>query len=184
MKGDIGRRNRNLAINCTAIVIGMLLLAYASVPLYRIFCRVTGFAGTTQFATKIPSTIVKDRKITVQFNSDVAPGLPWHFKPEKREVEVMIGENRLVFFDVENKSDHMTYGVASYNVTPVKVGAYFNKIKCFCYNKQPLQPHQKATMPVSFFIDPDFMKDPDMKDVDTVTLSYTFFSSTDKNPAN
>jgi cytochrome c oxidase assembly protein subunit 11 len=183
-EGDARRKNRNLALNCLAIVVGMVLLAYASVPLYRIFCSMTGFGGTTQFATALPTHVVAGRKLKIQFNSDVSPGLPWKFHPQQREVEVMVGEDKLVFFDVESLASQLTYGIASYNVTPLKVGAYFNKIKCFCYSKQPMEPYQKATMPVTFFINPDFATDPDMRDVDTVTLSYTFFPAADKKPAN
>lgn len=152
----------------------MLAMAYASVPLYRLFCQKTGYGGTTQVA-KDPSTKVVDRVITVRFNADVHRDLPWHFRPLQTEIKVKIGENALAYYESENRSDKPISGMATYNVTPDKAGIYFNKIACFCFEEQVLSPQEKVEMPVQFFIDPDFADDPDLKDVHTITLSYTFF---------
>lgn len=171
---DPATKNRNLGLSLLAIVLGMVCLAYASVPLYDLFCRVTGTGGTTQEAIRFPTSI-SGRTITVRFNADVSPELPWHFAPQQIAMDVKIGENGLAFYTAKNLSNTMTYGTATYNVTPHKAGIYFNKVKCFCFERQPLQAGQETDMPVSFFIDPEFLNDPAMADVDTVTLSYTFF---------
>ena len=163
-----------MALSLLAIVVGMLGLAYASVPLYRIFCKVTGIGGTTQTAVVAPEQVL-DREIVVRFNADVDPKLPWYFKPQQKEVRVKIGENALAFFEAMNMSDNPVLGTATYNVTPLKAGGYFNKIQCFCFDEQKLDPGQTADMPVSFFIDPEILNDPNMNDVNTITLSYTFF---------
>ena len=167
--------NRSLVINLVAIVLGMLMLAYASVPLYRIFCQVTGFGGTTQ-RTSTNSTAMSDRMITVRFNTDTDPKLPWKFTPIEKSVTVHLGQNRLVAFRAVNESNQPTRGTASYNVTPFAAGKYFNKIQCFCFEEQSLAPGQSATLPVSFFVDPAILDDPLVGDVANITLSYTFFS--------
>jgi cytochrome c oxidase assembly protein subunit 11 len=176
---DLHHKNRRTALSLLVMVVGMAGLAYASVPLYSLFCKVTGFGGTTQEAKVIPQQPL-DRKITVRFNADVAPGLNWSFKPQQLEVDVRIGEQQLVFYEVENHENTLTFGTAIYNVTPHKAGVYFNKIKCFCYDRQPVEAGQRVDMPVSFFIDPAFVDDPDMRDVKTITLSYTFFPLPEK----
>ncbi len=167
--------NRALVLNLIAIVVGMLMLTYASVPLYKIFCQVTGFGGTTQRAGTKQVTR-SDRVVTVRFNADIDPNLKWKFEPIEKSVKVHLGENRLVAFRATNLSDKETRGSASYNVTPFAVGPYFNKIQCFCFEEQRLHPHETVTMPVSFFIDPAMLDDPDIRDVTNITLSYTFFS--------
>jgi cytochrome c oxidase assembly protein subunit 11 len=165
---------RNLRIVLAGVVVTMLALAYASVPLYRIFCQKTGFGGTTQVA-KAASTLVVNREITVRFNADVHRDLPWKFRPLQTEIKVKVGENALAFYESQNWSDKPISGIATYNVTPDKAGIYFNKVACFCFEEQVLSPHQRVEMPVQFFIDPDFATDPDLMDVNTITLSYTFF---------
>lgn len=165
---------RNLRIVLVGVVVTMLALAYASVPLYRIFCQKTGFGGTTQVA-KAASNQIVDRKITVRFNADVHRDLLWKFRPLQTEIKVKVGENALAFYESYNWSDKPISGIATYNVTPDKAGIYFNKVACFCFEEQVLSPHQRVEMPVQFFIDPDFAKDPDLMDVNTITLSYTFF---------
>ena len=167
--------NRTLALNLAGIAVGMMMLAYASVPLYKIFCQVTGFGGTTQ---RVSANHVKrsERTVNVRFNADTDPRLPWKFEPIEKSVTVHFGENRLVAFRVTNLSDRETRGTASYNVTPFPVGPYFNKIQCFCFEEQRLHPHETVTMPVSFFIDPAILDDPLVRDVTNITLSYTFFS--------
>lgn len=166
--------SRNLGVVLAGVVATMLAFAYASVPLYRMFCQKTGYGGTTQVA-KTFSTQVVDRIITVRFNADIHRDLPWHFRPLQTEIKVKVGENALAFYESENWSDQPICGMATYNVTPDKAGIYFNKVACFCFEEQVLSPQQRVEMPVQFFIDPEFATDPDLKDVNTITLSYTFF---------
>lgn len=167
--------NRTLALEMAAIAIGMLMLAYASVPLYRLFCQVTGFGGTSQRVERA-STRVVDRTITVTFDANVDPRLPWAFAPIEPSVRVKLGENKLVAFRASNQSAAITKATATYNVTPFAAGRYFNKIQCFCFKEQQLAPGQSANMPVSFYIDPALLDDPETRDVTNITLSYTFFS--------
>ena len=155
----------------------MLGLAYASVPLYEIFCRVTGYGGTPMRADAAPEQIF-DRQVKVRFNADTASNLPWTFKPEQYSMDIKVGENKLAFYMAENRSDKPVTGMAVFNVTPPKAGAYFTKVECFCFIEQTLQPGQKVDMPVSFFIDPAFMADSNMQDVTSITLSYTFYNQT------
>ncbi len=152
----------------------MLLLAYASVPLYSIFCKATGYGGTTKKVSYSLHTSI-DKKIKVLLNADVMPDLHWKFTPELHSIETKIGELSLAFYYVENLSDHSISGIAVYNVAPFQAGKYFNKVACFCFNEQVLLPKQKTVMPVSFVIDPNIMNDPYTKDLDEITLSYTFF---------
>lgn len=159
------------------LVVGMVGLAYASVPLYRIFCQVTGFDGTPIRAEAAPDTVF-DRQVTVRFNADTDPNLPWMFKPRQHVVDVKVGESTLAFYRAENNAGHPVTGQAVFNVTPAKAGAYFTKVECFCFTEQTLQAGQKVDMPVSFFIDPAFMTDANMKDVTSITLSYTFYNQT------
>ncbi len=160
------------------IVVGMLMLAYASVPLYDLFCRVTGFGGTTQQAiTAPPESAILSRTMTVSFNSDTAPDLPWEFKPMQKAVTVRVGEKKLIFYRAKNLGDKPITGIATFNVTPEKAGGYFNKIQCFCFENQTLQPNEEVTMPVSFFVDPSVANDKNMDDLQDITLSYTFFTA-------
>ncbi len=168
------KSNYTTALNVIGVVVGMFALAYASVPLYDLFCKVTGFAGTTQSATFVPEKIY-DRKITVLFNTDVNPELPWEFKSLQKKVKVKVGENKLVFFEAKNISDQPIEGIATYNVVPEAFGAYFNKLQCFCFERQVLKPGETMNFPVSFFIDPAIMEDSELKGFNDVTLSYTFF---------
>lgn len=167
-------RNRAVAMVAVGVVAGMVGLAYASVPLYRLFCQVTGYGGTTQRA-EAAGEVVADRKITVRFNADVNSRLPWRFAPEQREVTLAIGETGLAFYRATNQSAETVTGTATFNVTPFKAGPYFNKIECFCFTEQALEPGQSVDMPVTFFVDPAILEDPDLADVHTITLSYTFF---------
>lgn len=171
------KSNRALALQLAAMAAGMLMLAYASVPLYRLFCQVTGFGGTTQrVESSINPAIVGTRMITVRFDANSDMKLPWKFEPLEKSVTVAIGKNRLVAFRAANESNEPTRGTATYNVTPFAAGKYFNKIQCFCFNEQRLAPHQSANLPVSFFIDPAMLDDPETRDITNITLSYTFFS--------
>jgi len=163
-------------------VLGMIGLSYAAVPLYDLFCRTTGFGGT-------PVALKQDKNITnfplvnitVQFNSDVAGGLKWKFMPVEREVMVKTGTNNLAFYTAKNLSDSKITGVATFNVTPPKIGKYFSKIDCFCFEEQTLESGEEVEMPVSFFIDPEIATDPNTQEVKTITLSYTFFNTSDKS---
>lgn len=152
----------------------MFGLAYASVPLYQLFCQVTGFGGTTQKALVAPEKSF-DREITVRFNADIDRDLDWKFAPGEREVKVRVGENRLTHYVAENLENKPTTGHAVYNVVPHKAGIYFSKIQCFCFENQTLAANKKVDMPISFFIDPAILDDPEMNDVHNITLSYTFF---------
>jgi cytochrome c oxidase assembly protein subunit 11 len=169
-------RNLGTGLMLAGLVAGMVGLAFASVPLYRLFCQVTGYGGTTQVAEEAPGA-VGERVITVRFNADVDPDLPWRFQPVARAVEVRVGEQGLAFYRAFNESDRPVSGTAVFNVTPQKAGAYFNKVACFCFDEQRLEPGQTVDMGVSFFIDPAILDDRNLDEVKTVTLSYTFFRS-------
>jgi cytochrome c oxidase assembly protein subunit 11 len=168
------RGHARVAAVCAGVAFGMLGLAFASVPLYRLFCQVTGFGGTTQRAER-PSTEVLDRRITVRFDANVGPGLSWEFQPVVPTMDVKIGENALAFYRATNRSSKTIVGTATFNVTPDQVGSFFNKIECFCFTEQKLEPGESVEMPVSFFIDPAIVKDLDGSRVRNITLSYTFF---------
>lgn len=170
------RSNAHVALLLSGVVFGMIGLAFASVPLYRLFCQVTGFGGTPQVASEMPET-VGDRVINVRFNADVNPALPWHFQPEVREVALRVGESGLMFYRAQNLADHAVSGMATFNVTPLKAGQYFNKVACFCFEEQRLEPGQVMDMGVSFFVDPAIVDNPGLDEVTTITLSYTFFRS-------
>jgi cytochrome c oxidase assembly protein subunit 11 len=167
-------KRRFTALALTGVVAGMGGAAFAAVPAYRLFCQVTGFGGTTQRAEAVP-TVVSDRIITIQFDANTDRDLPWRFRPKQRQVSVRVGEEGLAFYRAENLSDEIVMGQAGFNVTPLKVGKYFNKVQCFCFNEQVLQPGQAVDMPVTFFVDPAILEDRDLDDVHNITLSYTFF---------
>ena len=152
----------------------MVGAAYASVPLYRMFCQVTGFDGTPRIATK-PSTMMLDRTITVRFDANISPGLAWDFEPVVRTMDVRIGENALAFYRATNRSDRPIVGTATYNVLPEQAGVFFNKLECFCFKEQRLEPGQTIELPVSFFIDPQIVHDKDARGTTHITLSYTFY---------
>ena len=174
------RKNLNVLIPCFVVIAIMLTLVAYAPQLYRVFCGATGFGGTTQRAYTDPTTI-SSQTVNVAFDSNVAPDLPWRFEPERRSVTVHLGEQKLVFFSAENLSDKPIVAHATYNVTPDTSGIYFNKIQCFCFNEERLDPHEKVDMPVVFYVDQAFGKDPEMRHIDTITLSYTFLRSV--NPA-
>jgi cytochrome c oxidase assembly protein subunit 11 len=171
---DIPQQRRDLVVaaSCGALVAAMVGAAYAAVPLYDWFCRTTGFGGTTQVARAAPGQTF-ERSVKVRFDANVAGGLPWRFEPEQTSVEVRIGEVVTVNYVVANLSARETAAIASYNVTPPTVGAYFAKINCFCFTEQRLAPGEKRDMPVVFFVDPALMRDAEQNGLDTITLSYT-----------
>lgn len=168
------RRRKWVAAAVLLISAGMLGLSFAAVPLYRIFCAKTGFAGTTQVA-KVAPTVRGKRTIVVRFDTNVAPGLGWRFVPETPQVKLLTGATATVFFKVTNLSDQETAAQAGYNVSPGQTGAYFDKISCFCFSEQHLGPHETMEMPVVFFLDPALEQDKTMNGIDEVTLSYTFY---------
>ncbi len=165
--------NRRVAFRLAALVAVMVGLSFAAVPLYRIFCAKTGWAGTPQRAAEAPKTIATET-VTVRFDANTAPGLPWTFEPAQPELTVHIGENKLAFFRAANRSKDTVTGSAVFNVSPDLMGQYFTKIQCFCFTEQTLKPGEAVEMPVSFFIDPAILKDRDAKTVRDMTLSYTF----------
>jgi cytochrome c oxidase assembly protein subunit 11 len=168
------RRNRQVALAAGCVALGMVGLAYASVPLYRLFCQVTGFGGTTQRADVAPG-VAGDRMITIRFDANTAASLPWSFHAEQLEMDVKLGEQNLAFYRAANRSDQAATGTAIFNVTPAEAGAYFNKIQCFCFNEQKLKAGEIVDMPVVFFVDPKIAQDPDLRTLTTITLSYTFY---------
>lgn len=172
--GDVQMRHRRVALWAGAVALTMLGLAYAAVPLYQMFCQVTGFAGTTQRATAAPGKVL-ERKVTVRFDSNVSNGLGWSFAPVAPTVEVKIGENQLAFYRATNPSDQPVTGTATFNVAPEAAGRYFNKIECFCFTEQTLGPGETVEMPVSFFVDPEIVNDRDGRHITQITLSYTFY---------
>jgi cytochrome c oxidase assembly protein subunit 11 len=175
-------RDALVAAICGLVVVLMVGASYAAVPFYNWFCRATGFNGTTQVATSAPMTGPITRKIAVRFDSNVAGGLPWKFEPEKTEIEVRIGEVTTVYYTVTNQSARTTTGQAAYNVTPLTVGAYFQKINCFCFTEQTMAPGEKREMPVVFYVDPSIAADHDNDTLNTITLSYTFYPVRDAAP--
>ncbi|MBQ1202886.1 MAG: cytochrome c oxidase assembly protein [Loktanella sp.] len=168
-------KGKNLTVaQTTGVVILMGGLAWASVPFYDWFCRVTGFGGTTSVAAG-DSDVILDQTIKVRFDGSLARDMPWTFKPVQREVELRIGETALVFYEAHNPLDHPIAGQASYNVTPYEAGGFFDKIECFCFTEQVLAPGETVLMPVSFYVDPAIVNDREGRFVHTITLSYTFF---------
>jgi len=177
------RQQTRTALIALSVALGMLGLGFASVPLYRMFCAVTGFNGTTQRASEeqLAAMAAADRNagvgriISVRFDSNVAPGMPWQFYPEHKRDRVTVGVKDMAVFIARNMSDKPVTGRATFNVTPTQAGAYFTKIQCFCFTEQTIQPGQEVRMPVLFFVDRKFQDDPDNRDVQEITLSYTFY---------
>lgn len=172
-------KSKRLALVLASVVAGMVGLAYASVPLYDLFCRVTGYGGTTQQASMAPD-VVLDRTMTIEFDANTSRGMPWDFKPVQHKITLKVGETGLAFYEAYNPTDKVIRGTATFNVTPQKVGQYFAKIDCFCFTEQVLKPGERVDMPVTFFVDPEIDLDPNAKEVTVITLSYTFFVSEDE----
>ena len=168
------RRDVVVAGACGVVVAAMLGMSYVAVPLYSWFCRTTGFGGTTQVAHGAPSSVL-GRTITVRFDANIAGGLPWRFEPERTSIDVKLGEVVTVYYNVVNEAKRETVGQAGYNVAPPTVGGYFDKINCFCFTEQTLAPGEKREMAVVFYVDPALAGDADQDDLNTITLSYTFY---------
>lgn len=173
----LAERNRRSAMMAGLIALGMLALGYASVPLYRLFCQVTGFGGTTMRVAEAdaPKAPVAGKIMSIRFDANTSPSLPWSFRPENPTDRVTIGARDMTIFIAKNLSDRPVTGTATFNVTPSQAGPYFSKIQCFCFTEQVLQPGQEMRMPVLFFVDPAILDDPDARDIQEITLSYTFF---------
>lgn len=173
--------NMRIAYYMAALAVFVFGTSYASVPLYKVFCQMTGFGGTTQRATESRAATVQPvkggRVLRVDFAANLHSTLPWKFKPTQRDVRIVPGETALAFYTVKNTSDKAVTGVATYNVHPPKAGLYFNKIQCFCFEEQRLGPNEEIDMPVFFFIDPEIIDDPAMANINNITLSYTFFKT-------
>lgn len=172
----LARRNTRVLVMSLGVVATMVGVSFAAVPLYQLFCQVTGFGGTTQVAEAMPDQVL-DRTMRVRFVANADPALPWAFDAETREMEVRIGEPGLAFYSATNTAEQPTAGMAVYNVTPAKVGLYFSKVQCFCFDEQILSPGAEVDFPVYFFLDPAMADDPNLDDVQVVTLSYTFYAS-------
>jgi cytochrome c oxidase assembly protein subunit 11 len=169
-------RHRTVAVWCVVLVAAMVGAAYAAVPLYKLFCQVTGFDGTPRVASKASDTVL-EKTMTIRFDANVAPGLPWRFEPVQTTTKVKIGENTLALYRATNTSDRPVWGMATFNVFPEQVAPFFNKLQCFCFTEQLLQPGESVEMPVSFFVDPQMTADKDAFWVRHITLSYTFYAA-------
>lgn len=177
----IQRSNRRLAMVCLGFFAGMVGMAYAAVPLYDLFCRVTGYGGTTQRVTQY-SPVILDKDITVRFDANIAGSLPWQFKPVTREIKLKIGETTQVSYEAKNVFSRPISGRATFNVTPQIAGAYFMKVECFCFTDTELKPGETMDMPVVFYVDPEIVNVPELKNINTITLSYTFFPLAEGSP--
>ena len=178
-----GRANRRVAVACVSAVAVMVGMAYAAVPLYNLFCRVTGYAGTTQVAVNSEGIRIVDREVKVRFDANIEKGFGWEFAPVQRDVALKLGETREIAYRARNLTGKPLTGTATFNVTPQSAGAYFNKIECFCFTETTLQPGEELIMPVVFFVDPDMADTEETRDIHTITLSYTFFErETEEKP--
>jgi cytochrome c oxidase assembly protein subunit 11 len=179
---DVAAKNRAVGTRAALFGLAMLALAFASVPLYRVFCQVTGFDGTTMKADKAPGAVAGE--IGVRFDANINPALPWRFEPEQETVRIHPGGRTTIYYDATNLTARTTTGQASFNVSPTQAGRYFSKIECFCFTEQTLKGGQKARMPVVFFVDPKIREDEATKDIDEITLSYTFYPVENPKPAS
>jgi cytochrome c oxidase assembly protein subunit 11 len=174
------RANRRIVLACLGVVMAMTGMAYAAVPLYQLFCQVTGYGGTTQRSELLSGVRVLDRQITIRFDANIAGDINWKFKPVERKVTIKLGEQKQISYTAENLSNETITGTATFNVTPQYAGVYFNKIECFCFTETTLEPGEKIDMPVVFFIDPDLDDEEILNSLKTITLSYTMFREDDE----
>ncbi|MEL6504082.1 MAG: cytochrome c oxidase assembly protein [Pseudomonadota bacterium] len=178
MTADKVQNHKRIVLICLGLTFGMLGMSYAAVPLYDLFCRVTGYAGTTQRAEDTTGTVL-EKTIKVRFDASTSMALDWDFQPKQREIELKIGEKKQAVYVARNTGSDTSFGTATFNVTPGAAGVYFNKIECFCFTEQELAAGEAVDMPVIFFVDPEIVNDPLMKTVPAITLSYTFFPDDD-----
>ncbi len=180
-QANMSNRNARSAVMAGLFALGMLGVGYAAVPLYEIFCRVTGYGGTTQRVGEALAATVQatSRPMSIRFDSNVNSALPWTFKPEQGTDRVSVGARDMAIYIAKNESSQPVVGTATFNVTPVLAGKYFHKIQCFCFTEQTLQPGQQMRMPVLYYVDPAILEDPETKDIEEITLSYTFYRSKD-----
>ncbi|MCQ4162219.1 cytochrome c oxidase assembly protein [Roseomonas sp. GC11] len=171
----LARRNRRLALGSAVVVCGMLGLSFAAVPLYRIFCAVTGYGGTPMLGAAAPGAAEGAGRVTIRLSANTNPNLPWRFLPEQPSVQLRLGEEALAFYTASNQASTPVTGIATYNVTPEVAGPYFHKVHCFCFDEQTLQPGQQVEMPVTFWVDPKIAENPETRGIRTITLNYTFF---------
>jgi cytochrome c oxidase assembly protein subunit 11 len=183
MMTDQTGRNRRTAAMAGGLALAMLGLAYASVPLYALFCKVTGFGGTTQVAAAAPAAVI-NKTISVRFDANVSGDLGWTFQPAQQTQSVKLGEVVLAHYEAVNQSSESMTGTAVFNVTPVSAGVFFNKLECFCFTEQTLKPGEKVSMPVQYFVDPAILDDPDTAGIREITLSYSFYPAAPKTAAN
>lgn len=176
---ELIRKNRKAGMYVFLAVFLMVGVSFAAVPLYDLFCRVTGFGGTTGVSEALPGTVL-EREMRIQFNASTSRDMPWNFTPDMRETTIQIGARGLTAYTAHNPTREIVSGTAIYNVTPLKAGKYFHKIQCFCFDEQALNPGQEVSMPVMFYVDPAIADDPNLDDVKTITLSYTFFKADTK----
>jgi cytochrome c oxidase assembly protein subunit 11 len=175
-------KNKRVAFMAAGLVVSMLGLAYASVPLYRLFCQVTGFGGTTQVADAAPR-VATSSDISIRFDGNVSADLGWNFRPKQNTVTVKIGEPAMAYYIATNATSETVTGTAAFNVTPAEAGIFFNKIECFCFTEQTLKPGETVEMPVQFFVDPALLDDPDTRSIREITLSYSFYPVKNKTAA-
>ncbi|KAK2725711.1 cytochrome c oxidase assembly protein ctaG-like [Artemia franciscana] len=179
------KQKRSTVYYVIAVLVFVTGLSYAAVPLYRLYCQATSYGGTISTGHDVskilenPKEAKKDRLITVKFNADTASSLTWNFRPQQTELVVPVGETALAFYTAKNPTEHPIDGISTYNVIPFEAGLYFNKIQCFCFEEQRLNPHEQVDLPVFFYIDPEFVDDPKLENVDSIVLSYTFFEAKD-----
>ncbi|XP_078661349.1 cytochrome c oxidase assembly protein ctaG-like [Branchiostoma floridae x Branchiostoma belcheri] len=176
---DWRQKNKSLMMYIGGIGVLVAGLAYACVPLYRMFCQATGLGGTVKHGSETVAQMkpVEDRELEIRFSADTAASMRWNFRPRQTSIKLVPGETALAFYTARNPTDQPIIGISTYNVVPFEAGQYFNKIQCFCFEEQRLEPHEEVDMPVFFFIDPEFAEDPAMYKVDSITLSYTFFEA-------
>jgi cytochrome c oxidase assembly protein subunit 11 len=186
LPAEIARRNRRVGLYAVLVALAMLGLGYASSPLYRMFCQATGFAGTTRRATVAEASAVSvtDKLVKIRFDANIERGMAWQFRPERGADTIQMGGRHMAIFLARNLSDKPLTGRASFNVEPEQAGRYFNKIQCFCFTEQTLQPGQEVRMPVIYFVDPKMLNDPDASDIEEITLSYTFHPIAPKSIGN
>jgi len=176
----MGKKNLKITLSLFFVAFFMLFLSFAAVPLYKLFCQVTGYGGTPQTVNSKNQINISKKKIRIEFNSDINKNLNWSFNPTQRSVQSNIGESILAFYKAKNNSNKSITGIATYNVLPFEAGQYFNKIDCFCFENQTLGPGEEVVLPVNFYIDPKILEDPTVKHLNSIILSYTFFQSDEK----